>query len=71
MPRKIRELRRDLARKGAVMVRQSGSHEQYRHPDFSGWHCTLMGKDSDDAKRYQEDEVAELQQLIPQHQQHP
>ncbi len=70
MPRKVRELRRDLARMGAIMVRQSGSHEQYRHPDFSGCHCTLVGKDSDDAKRYQEDEVAELRRLIQQRQQH-
>lgn len=55
MPRKIRELIRDLERAGFTNRGGKGSHRNYRHP--SGVHTTISGKLADDAKPYQEREV--------------
>lgn len=53
MPRKLRELRRDLRQVGYRVVRQKGSHEQWAHP-LVPTALTLDGKDSEDADYYQE-----------------
>jgi predicted RNA binding protein YcfA (HicA-like mRNA interferase family) len=55
MPRKIRELIRDLERAGFINRGGKGSHRNFEHP--SGVRTTLSGKEGDDAKRYQEREV--------------
>jgi predicted RNA binding protein YcfA (HicA-like mRNA interferase family) len=55
MPRKIRELIRDLERAGFVNRGGKGSHRNFEHP--KGVRTTLSGKEGDDAKRYQEREV--------------
>jgi predicted RNA binding protein YcfA (HicA-like mRNA interferase family) len=55
MPRKIRELIRDLERAGFTNRGGKGSHRNYEHP--SGVRTTLSGKPGDDAKAYQEREV--------------
>jgi predicted RNA binding protein YcfA (HicA-like mRNA interferase family) len=55
MPRKIRELIRDLERAGFVNRGGKGSHRNFEHP--SGVRTTISGKEGDDAKRYQEREV--------------
>jgi predicted RNA binding protein YcfA (HicA-like mRNA interferase family) len=55
MPRKIRELIRDLERAGFVNRGGKGSHRNYEHP--KGVRTTLSGKQGDDAKAYQEREV--------------
>jgi predicted RNA binding protein YcfA (HicA-like mRNA interferase family) len=55
MPRKIRELVRDLERAGFVNRGGKGSHRNFEHP--SGVSTTVSGKLGDDAKRYQEREV--------------
>jgi predicted RNA binding protein YcfA (HicA-like mRNA interferase family) len=55
MPRKIRELVRDLERAGFVNRGGKGSHRNFEHP--TGAHTTLSGKLGDDAKSYQEREV--------------
>jgi predicted RNA binding protein YcfA (HicA-like mRNA interferase family) len=55
MPRKIRELIRDLEQAGFVNRGGKGSHRNFEHP--SGVRATLSGKMGDDAKRYQEREV--------------
>lgn len=55
MPRKIRDLIRDLERAGFVNRGGKGSHRNFEHPN--GVHATLSGKPGDDAKRYQEREV--------------
>ena len=52
MPRKIRELIRDLKNAGFVDRGGKGSHRNFTHPD--GTKITLSGKPSHDAKRYQE-----------------
>lgn len=55
MPRKIRELIRDLERAGFTYRGGRGSHRNYEHS--SGAHTTISGKLGDDAKTYQEREV--------------
>jgi predicted RNA binding protein YcfA (HicA-like mRNA interferase family) len=55
MPRKIRDLVRDLQRAGFVNRGGNGSHRNFEHA--KGQRVTLSGKDGDDAKPYQEREV--------------
>jgi predicted RNA binding protein YcfA (HicA-like mRNA interferase family) len=55
MPRKIRELMRDLERAGFVNWGGKGDHRNYQHP--RGGRVTLSGKPGEDAKPYQEREV--------------
>lgn len=57
MPRKIRELISDLRRAGFALDRQKGPHRQFKHPSFQGV-ITLSGGEGDDAKTYQERQVA-------------
>jgi predicted RNA binding protein YcfA (HicA-like mRNA interferase family) len=59
MPRKIRELKADLRRAGFTFQRRrgKGSHEYFRHP-LVPEAVTLAGGDGDDAKPYQERDVA-------------
>lgn len=52
MPRKIRELIRDLERAGFVNRGGKGSHRNYLHP--RGVRITISGGTGDDAKPYQE-----------------
>lgn len=56
MPRKIRDLVRDLKKAGFVNRGGRGSHKNYEHP--KGPRVTLSGNSGDDAKAYQEREVA-------------
>ena len=55
MPRKIRQLIRDLKRAGFINRGGIGSHRNYEHP--KGMRVTISGKLGDDAKPYQEKEV--------------
>ncbi|HEY7983158.1 MAG TPA: type II toxin-antitoxin system HicA family toxin [Ktedonobacterales bacterium] len=64
MPRKLRQLRADMRREGARVVHQAGSHEKWRHDLVPEYRVELAGKDGDDAKAYQEREVAELLRRI-------
>ena len=57
MPRKERELRRDPRRAGWSITRTRGSHETWEHP-LVPFPVVVAGKDSADAERYQEREVA-------------
>jgi predicted RNA binding protein YcfA (HicA-like mRNA interferase family) len=56
MPRKIRELIRDLERAGFTNRGGKGSHRNFIHP--SGAHATVSGREGDDARHYQEKHVA-------------
>lgn len=58
MPRKVRELIRDLKRAGFVDRGGKGSHRNFEHP--SGARVTISGKAGDDAKPYQEREVTRV-----------
>jgi len=55
MPRKIRELIRDLERAGFVDRGGKGDHRNFEHP--RGFRVTLSGKAGQDAKPYQAKEV--------------
>ena len=55
MPKKIKELIRELAKAGFVSRSGKGSHRNYSHPQ--GAKITLSGNPSHDAKRYQERDV--------------
>lgn len=55
MPRKIRELIRDLEQAGFASRGGKGSHRNYEHP--KGMRVTVSGQLGDDAKPYQEREV--------------
>ena len=59
MPRKIRDLLKDLRQAGFVMDRQKGSHRQFKHPNLPGV-ITVAGAEGDDAKTYQERQIAEV-----------
>ena len=55
MPRKVRELIKDLEKAGFINRGGKGSHKNYIHP--SGALITISGKLGDDAKPYQEKAV--------------
>lgn len=55
MPRKLRELIRDLEDAGFSNRGGKGSHRNYEHPH--GQRVTISGQSGDDAKPYQEREV--------------
>ena len=56
MPRKIRELIRDLEKAGFENRGGKGSHRNFEHP--LGQRVTVSGKANSDAKPYQEREVS-------------
>ncbi len=65
MPRKIRQLKTDLRRAGAIQVAQEGSHTKWTHPQVRGLLIELSGADGDDAKRYQERDLqAALRRIL-------
>jgi len=57
VPRKLRELVAELIRAGFVGRGGKGSHRNFLHR--AGVRVTLSGRLGDDAKRYQEQEVAQ------------
>jgi predicted RNA binding protein YcfA (HicA-like mRNA interferase family) len=64
LPRKVKELIRDLKRAGFVNRGGKGSHRNYLHP--RGVRITISGQAGDDAKRYQERDVEiALQETLP------
>ncbi|MBM4036342.1 MAG: type II toxin-antitoxin system HicA family toxin [Planctomycetes bacterium] len=56
MPRKVRELIRDLEKAGFISHPGKGSHRRFRHP--RGVRVTISGNPGDDAKPYQEKDLA-------------
>ncbi len=56
MPRKVRELIRDLKRAGFVNRGGKGSHRNFVHPNVAR-PVTIAGQDGDDALQYQEKAV--------------
>ena len=58
MVRKVRQLEADLLRAGFEREQGKGSHRKYRHPKGQAI-VTIAGKGGDDAKPYQERQVAE------------
>jgi predicted RNA binding protein YcfA (HicA-like mRNA interferase family) len=58
MPRKIRDLIRELEAAGFVNRGGKGSHRNYEHPN--GGRVTISGNPGDDVKPYQEREVKKV-----------
>lgn len=56
MPKKIRELKKLLLQAGFIQRTGKGSHTNWYHPFYSG-RITISGKEGNDAKDYQENEV--------------
>jgi predicted RNA binding protein YcfA (HicA-like mRNA interferase family) len=58
MPRKIRQLVKDLLDAGFELVPGGGkgSHRKFTHAEYKGA-VTVSGQDGDDAKKYQEKQV--------------
>lgn len=63
MPKKIRELKKLLKKAGFTIRPGKGSHTNWFHPLYNG-RITVSGKDSSDAKQYQEKEVLQAIELI-------
>jgi predicted RNA binding protein YcfA (HicA-like mRNA interferase family) len=61
MPRKIRELKAQIAREGFVYLPKcgKGSHERWRHPLLRKT-LTIPGKDGDDVPLYLGKQLAQL-----------
>jgi predicted RNA binding protein YcfA (HicA-like mRNA interferase family) len=56
LPKKIRELKAMLLKAGCICEQAKGSHTKWSH-SLLNYKITLSGKDSSDAKRYQEKDV--------------
>jgi predicted RNA binding protein YcfA (HicA-like mRNA interferase family) len=58
MPRKIRELIRDLEHAGFLLIkgRGKGDHRKFKHPKVARF-VILDGKDGQDAHHYQEKQI--------------
>ncbi|MCY7332660.1 MAG: type II toxin-antitoxin system HicA family toxin [Pseudanabaena sp. CAN_BIN31] len=67
MPRKIRELKSQIAREGFLYLpkRGKGSHERWKHPLISKT-MTISGKDGDDVPFYLEKQLQQLLKEIEQ-----
>jgi predicted RNA binding protein YcfA (HicA-like mRNA interferase family) len=65
MPRKIRELIKDLKNSGFYEISGSGkgSHRKFTHKNYAGA-VTLSGKASEDAKIYQEKQVEQALEKV-------
>lgn len=65
MPQKIRDLLNNLKRAGFMEVAGAGkgSHRKFVHPKYPGA-VTVSGHFGDDAKRYQERDVARAIEMV-------
>jgi predicted RNA binding protein YcfA (HicA-like mRNA interferase family) len=63
MPRKIRQLIRDLEKAGFVLRSGKGSHRKFYHPNLTA-PVVISGQLGDDAKPYQERDVKDALRLI-------
>jgi predicted RNA binding protein YcfA (HicA-like mRNA interferase family) len=57
VPLKIRQLKASLARAGFLMRPGKGSHTVWIHRMIPGLEITLSGKDGNDAKPYQVNDI--------------
>jgi predicted RNA binding protein YcfA (HicA-like mRNA interferase family) len=65
MPKKISELKQILRKSGFTEIAGKGSHTNWTHPNYVG-KLTISGRDSADAKRYQQKDVNQAIQEIAQ-----
>ncbi len=68
MPRKVRDLERDLRHAGFLRRRGKGSHRQWEHHQMRDRPVTISGSAGTDAHHYQErqvrDALAELERRL-------
>lgn len=64
MPLKIRKLKSALSKAGFYSLTAKGSHTKWRHPNLPGVTLTISGKDGDDAKPYQVDDVQKVLSIL-------
>jgi predicted RNA binding protein YcfA (HicA-like mRNA interferase family) len=62
MPRKVKEIIRDLIRAGFIDRGGKGSHRNFRHP--AGVHITISGGTGEDVKPYQEKALSKALQEV-------
>jgi predicted RNA binding protein YcfA (HicA-like mRNA interferase family) len=62
VPPKIRELETRLRQAGFARQAAKGSHRKWIHP--TGRFLVMSGREGDDAKRYQEEQVDEAIALV-------
>lgn len=65
VPQKIRDLLKTLKRAGftEIVGGGKGSHRKFVHPKYPGA-VTVSGQAGDDAKRYQENDVAQAIEMV-------
>ena len=65
MPQKIRDLLDNLKRAGFKEMAGAGkgSHRKFVHPNYPGA-VTVSGQAGDDAKRYQEKDIAQAIEMV-------
>jgi predicted RNA binding protein YcfA (HicA-like mRNA interferase family) len=64
MPLKIKKLKAALSKAGFYFLAAKGSHTKWRHPNLPSVTLTLSGKDGDDAKPYQIDDVQNALKIL-------
>lgn len=57
MPVKVKRLKAILLKAGFYSRSAKGSHTKWVHPQFPGAYVILSGKDGNDAKQYQIEDV--------------
>jgi predicted RNA binding protein YcfA (HicA-like mRNA interferase family) len=64
MPKKVRELIKDLKKAGFYEIpNKKGSHRKYTHVNYPGA-VTISGKLGNDAKTYQEKQVRQAVEVV-------
>jgi predicted RNA binding protein YcfA (HicA-like mRNA interferase family) len=64
MPKKVRELIKDLEKAGFYEIRGGkGSHRKFTHVNYPGA-VTISGKLGNDAKTYQEKQIKEAIEIV-------
>ena len=63
MPRKVKELIKDLKQAGFYEISGGSSHRKFTHVDYSGA-VTVSGKLGSDAKTYQEKQIKQAIETV-------
>jgi predicted RNA binding protein YcfA (HicA-like mRNA interferase family) len=64
MPRKVRQIKADLRTLGFHNRGGDGSHTNWIHPLLPGTRITVAGKDSEDCRHYNENDLRKARQAL-------
>ena len=67
MPPKIRQLKTQLRKAGFYARSAKGSHTKWVHTQFAQVSVTLSGKDGNDAKQYQIEDIQDALRKVGKH----